>query len=85
MSYEALMQLALNYTLGGTSNHTAVVNLLWANVIGGTPPSGDLATYVSMLDHGTTAGALGVMAAGTSFNEHNINLTGLSQAGMEYN
>lgn len=84
MSYEALMQLALNYTLGGTSNHTAVVNLLWANVIGGTPPASDLATYVGMLDHGTTAGALGVMAAGTSFNENNINLTGLSQTGIEY-
>jgi len=84
MSYEALMQLAINYTLGGTSNHAAVVNLLWANVIGGAPSEANLASYVGMLDGGMSAGALGVLAAGTVFNENNIGLVGLMQTGIEF-
>jgi len=83
MSYEALMALAIDVRLGGVSA-TAVVNLLWGNVIGGMPSASDLATYSGMLQGGTSAGALGVLAANTSFNEANIGLTGLMQTGIEF-
>jgi hypothetical protein len=83
MSYEALMALAIDVRLGGVSA-MAVVNLLWGNVIGGTPSASDLATYSGMLEGGTSAGALGVLAADTSFNEANIGLAGLMQTGIEF-
>lgn len=83
MSYEALMALAIDVRLGGVST-TAVVNLLWGNVIGGTPSASDLATFTGMLQGGTSAGALGVLAANTPFNEANIGLVGLMQTGIEF-
>ena len=84
MSYQALMQFAIDFRLGGVSAG-AVVNLLWGNVIGGTPSPAEQATYMGMLEGGSyTAGALGVLAAGTAFNEANIGLTGLMQTGIEY-
>jgi hypothetical protein len=84
MSYEALMQFAIDFRLGGVSP-TAVVNLLWGNVIGGTPSAADQATYIGLLQGGTySAGALGVLAANTAFNEANIGLVGLVQTGIEF-
>ena len=82
MSYESLMQLAIGYKLHGVADHAAIVNLLWGNVIGGTPPASNLATYVGMLDSGMSPGALGVLAA--QFNDTHINFTGLAQTGVEY-
>jgi hypothetical protein len=86
LSYEALMQGAIDLALGGGNTHTAVVNLLWGNVIGGVPADDVLANYVGMLDSGAhTAGSLGVLAANTDFNANNINLAGLAETGIEYN
>ena len=85
-SYQALMQLAIDAALGGVSDPGVIVDLLYGNVIGGAPPEGARAEYMGMLESGAyTAGSLGVLAAATSFNEANINLTGLGQTGLEYN
>lgn len=85
-SYEALMQLAIEYALGSGYSSSDVVNLLWGNVIGGVPAADVLANYKGMLDsHAQTAGSLGVLAANTSFNETNIDLAGLALTGIEYN
>jgi len=85
MTYEALIQLALDVRLGAGASHAAVVNLLYTNVIGGAPDSGVAAYYTGLLDNGTfTSAGLAVMAADTSFNASNINLTGLAQTGLEY-
>jgi len=84
-SYEALMQAALAAKLGAGASHTAVVNLLYTNVIGTAPGPAELALYKGLLDSGAmTQGALGVLAADTSFNAANINLTGLADTGIEY-
>ena len=84
--YEALMQLAIDAALGGVSDPGAIVDLLYVNVIGNAPPEGARSEYMGMLESGAyTAGSLGVLAAATSFNEANINLTGLAQTGLEYN
>lgn len=86
MSYQDLMQLAIGYKLGASSaNSTAVVNLLYGNVIGGATPADLLAQYAGMLDnHSQTNGSLGVLAASLPTNEANINLTGLTQTGIEF-
>ena len=85
MSYESLMALAIDYRLGGVS-HTAIVNLLYTNLIGTTPSPSQLDAYVALLAGGTyTVGGLGVLAASTPFNETNIGLAGLAQTGIEFN
>ena len=83
MTYESLMQLAIDARLGAGASHPAVVDLLYTNVVGiaamrtGTfrRPAG------SRRIHG---GGLGVMAADIDINRNNIDLVGLSQQGLEF-
>jgi hypothetical protein len=86
MSYEALMQLAINARLGGSADdHGAVVDLLYTNVVGHAPGADDLSDFVDLLEHGTfTVASLGVMAADTALNQANIDLVGLAQTGIDY-
>lgn len=86
MNHAALMQFAISAALGDNiTNHTAVVNLLYENVVGLAPSAVDQAYYVGLLDSGAhTVTSIGIMAADTPLNEENINLAELSQTGMEY-
>jgi hypothetical protein len=85
MTYEALAQLALNAKLGAGASHTAVVNLLFANVVGTAPDASALALYKGLLDSGTLSqGQLGVAAADHPLLQTAINLTGLAATGIEY-
>ena len=86
MSNEALMQLAINTALGdNASNHKAVVDLLYENVVGFAPPAADEAHFVGLLDSDVhTIASIGIMAADTALNEENIDLVGLSQTGLGY-
>ncbi len=86
MHFEALMQLAIDTALGAdATNHVAVVNLLYENVVGSPASAADAAYYVGLLDNGThTVASIGVMAAETTLNQENINLVGLSQTGLEF-
>lgn len=85
-SYEDLMQRALEYRLGvDASRHAAIVQLLYQNVVGVTPPPAELAYYVGLLDrHEYSSAAIGVMAAETSYNVDRIGLMGLAQSGLGY-
>ncbi len=80
--YEALMALALN--AAGATTPEKIVSLLWSNVIGGKPSATDAQHYVDILNSGTSAGALGVMAADTSYNTAKIGLVGLETTGLEF-
>jgi len=82
MSYGDLAALALN--AAGSKTPDQIVTTLWTNVIGSTPSATDKAPFIQMLASGTKAGDLAVMAADSSFNTNNINLTGLVQSGIEY-
>ncbi len=82
MSYEALIALALG--AAGASTPLQIVNLLWTNVIGSAPTTGQALPFVDMLNGGMTAGQLGVLAADTQQNQININLVGLTNSGIEY-
>ena len=86
ISYEALMQFAINSALGteGT-NHAQVVELIYENVVGVAPSAAEKAFYVELLDSGVhTVPSIGIMAAETVLNQENIDLVGLSQAGLAY-
>ena len=85
MSYQDLMQLALNLRLGTGFTVDAEVTLLYQNLLNTAPSQGDLANWgATITSHQFSQASLAVMAADTSFNTTNINLVGLSQAGIEY-
>ena len=86
MSFDALMQIAIDTALGeDATSHAAVVDLLYKNVVGISPSAAEAAYYVEMLNNGThTLTSIGIMAAETSLNLENIDLVGLHQTGLEY-
>ena len=82
-TYENLMAVALD--AAGAKTHAAVVNLLWANLVGSAPTAEQAAPYVAVLDNGTySPGFLGVICAELDLNKTHINLVGLAQTGIEY-
>jgi len=85
MTYEDLVQLAIDARLGVGASHTAIVDLLYTNVVGVPPGDADRAYFVGLLDSKAfTVAGLGVMAADIDLNVANINLVGLAQQGLEY-
>ncbi len=85
MTYESLMQLALDARLGAGASHPAVVDLLYTNVVGVPPADADRAYFVDLLDsRAFTVPGLGVYAADYFMNMDNINLVGLAEQGLEY-
>lgn len=86
MSTEALMQFAINAALGeNATDHNAVVDLLYENVVGIAPSPTDKTHFVGLLDSGVhTIASIGMLAADSTLNEENIDLVGLSQTGLEY-
>ena len=82
MSYEDLAGLAI--TAAGASTPQQVVELLWTNVVGSAPTAGQVQPFVDMLNGGITTGQFGVLVAGTTLNQQNINLVGLTQTGLEF-
>jgi methionine-rich copper-binding protein CopC len=85
VSYPALMQLAINFILGPNPSNTAVVNLLYSNVVGFAPPPSEMAYYRGLLDSGAFSQAtLGVLAADSIYNLENINWAEVSLVGVGY-
>ncbi len=82
MSYEELAAAAVAAT--GKFAYADIVNLLWTNVIGTQIPGDALAFYQGLLENGMTVGSLTVLAADTQENMANINIVGLTAAGLEY-
>ena len=85
MTYESLVQLAIDARLGAGAGHRAVVDLLYTNVVGSPPPPEEAAAFVALLETNQfTVPGLGVYAADFSLNLDNIDLVGLAQRGLEY-
>jgi len=85
MSYEVLMQGAIEARLGAGASHRSLVDLLYTNVAGVAPSDIVAQPFVDLLSSNTlTAAALGVLAADTDLNQANIGLVGLSASGLAY-
>ena len=85
MTYEELMQAALDVVLGANASSLSVVDLIWTNIVGPPTAADNLPQYSALIDNGTyTAAELAVAAADHSLNTTNIDLIGLSQTGVEY-
>lgn len=79
-----LMQLALDVARPGASPE-AIVDLLYANVIGRAPSAAEAETFVGMLQSGAvTAAAFGVVASELQYNLDKIGFAGLVQTGLAY-
>lgn len=80
-----LMGYALDVVLGPNASPKAVVDLLYANVVGVLPDAQTEKGYMDLLTtHAYTPAGLGDLAANTSINLANIHLTGLQQSGLAY-
>ena len=85
MTYEELMQAALDVVLGANASSSSVVDLIWTNIVGPPTAADNLSQYSALIDNGTyTAAELAVVAADHNLNTTNIDLIGLSQTGLEY-
>ncbi len=85
MTYEQLMQVALDVVLGANPSSLSVVDLIWTNILGPPTAADNLPQYSALIDNGTyTAAELAIVAADHSLNTTNIDLVGLSQTGVEY-
>jgi V8-like Glu-specific endopeptidase len=85
MSFNDLMQYAIDAGLGPRHTNQQLVTLLYTNVIGTAPPQSELAFYQGLLDSGQmTQGSLGVLAAETTINQTHIDLVGLASRGLEF-
>lgn len=85
LSYEALMQAALDLRLGVGASSTAVVTLLYTNLVGQPPPADGLAALVALLDnHSFTPATLGIAAAETTLNTDHVDLVGLASTGLVF-
>lgn len=85
MSYNGLMELAINTKLGAHASDTAIVNLLYTNVVGAAPATSDLNYYTGLLQNGSyNEGSLGILAADSTANAEHIHLIGLAATGLEF-
>ncbi|TFH72497.1 hypothetical protein E3V39_13100, partial [Gammaproteobacteria bacterium LSUCC0112] len=85
MSYEELMQTALDAALGVGASSEAVVNLLYTNAAGVPPTAQELVEFVGLIKNGTYSHVtLGIYAAEHPVNSSNIDLVGLNTVGLPY-
>ncbi|MBI2771791.1 MAG: M10 family metallopeptidase C-terminal domain-containing protein [Burkholderiales bacterium] len=64
---------------------TALVNLVWRNLVGGAPQADVSAYWVGLLQSGAVGrGSLALLAADSDANKLNIDLVGLAQGGLAF-
>jgi hypothetical protein len=82
---EKLMDLALKFRLGENFSAETEVKLLFENLIGRPPGAAEVKQFAGMITSGAfTLNSFAWMAANSSFNTDNIQLTGLMQSGLDY-
>jgi len=85
MTYEQLMQTALEVVLGPNASSLSVVEMIWGNLIGPPTPADNISQYSALIDNGTyTSAGLAIVAADHSLNTTAIDLVGLASTGVEY-
>ena len=85
MDTPTLMRLALDARLGASPSDTAVVELLWSNLMGESPSPANRELYVGALRDGSfTQVGLATLAGDTTFNLVNIGFDELQLVGVPY-
>jgi hypothetical protein len=81
-SFDELCGLAINAV--GLTAPADVVNLLYTNVVGMAPTPEQAAPVVALLNNGMSVGELTKIAAMLDLTATRIDLTGLSETGLEF-
>jgi hypothetical protein len=81
-TFDELCGLAINAT--GLATPSDVVNRLYTNVVGAAPTPEQAAPVVALLNNGMSVGELTKLAAMLDITATRINLTGLSETGLEF-
>ncbi len=85
LSAPELVQMAIDARLGSGASPTAVVELLYGNVMGQPPSADERDAFVALLEsHAYTTASLGMLAADHALNLARIDLVGLSARGLDY-
>lgn len=85
VSYNRLVQLAIEAKLGVGASNVQVVDLIYRNLTKASADSNALGYWTHQIEQGVYSQAsLAVMAAELDVNEQNINFVGLMQVGLEY-
>lgn len=85
MSFDALMQLALDVRFGAGASNEVVVAGLYANVIGVVPDAAAIAPFVDLIESGAMSQAgLAVIAANTPYAATAIGLDALAASGLAF-
>ena len=85
ISYEMLLDLALTVALRERRSDESVVNLLYTNLVGNAPSQAELKDLIGLIQSGNfTQVSLARFASDHVLNTINIDLVGLSKAGLEY-
>ena len=85
MTGQDLVGMALACRLGADPSNDAVVDLLYSNLFGSAPAAAQKDAFVALLDQGSLSQeSLGQIAADHALNAANIDLVGLSAAGVAY-
>ena len=85
MSYEQLMQAALDVVLGANASSLSVVEMIWENLVGPITPVDNIRQYSALIDIGIyTSAGLALAAADHNLNTTAIDLVGLASTGVEY-
>ncbi|MCP5244553.1 MAG: DUF4214 domain-containing protein [Burkholderiales bacterium] len=84
-SDEALADLALEIMRGEDATDADVIRLLYQNLTGNEPTFDELSFWLNKVESGAfTKTALILLAARSTFNQQNIDISGLKKTGLEY-
>jgi len=85
VSFDRLMQLAIEAKLGVGATNAQVVDLLYRNLTKAAADSNAVGYWTHQIEQGAYSQAsLALMAAELDVNKQNINLVGLAQVGLAY-
>jgi Ca2+-binding RTX toxin-like protein len=85
MTEQSLMAVALDAALGAGATNSAVVELLYTNLVGMLPTAEIRDAFVGLIEQGVhTQVSLALFAAQLDLNASNIQLTGLAATGLAY-
>jgi serralysin len=85
MSYQDVLQYAVDARLGSHPSNSSLVDLFYTNLVGAPPTAVQHDYFVAWLDVGPfTQQSLATFVAENELNKVNINFTGLAATGLEY-
>ena len=85
LSYDGLLELALNEALTPNRTNEALVQLLYTNIVGVAADEATVSNFANLVSSGQmTQLGLARLAADEPLNAINVDIVGLAQSGLDY-